>query len=222
MNTKGFTLIEFIVIMSIFAIMASVALFNFQGFRSNVAVNNLAQDIGLLARQAQTFGWSTISEQSGGQIRLDGIGTGNPLRYANGIYFEYASPGFTSTISLYQKETSNISNQYYNDSANPVDTLVDTITIQGPYQVVAIKTAEQKSDLTIDTNNQIPTSGNDIPQNVSIAFSRPKPEAIMFAGQTLINSPNENYLGIYIGSAGQTVTAEKVVIISRSGEIWIE
>jgi prepilin-type N-terminal cleavage/methylation domain-containing protein len=219
MNTKGFTLIEFIVIMSIFAIMASVALFNFQGFRSNVAVNNLAQDIGLLARQAQTFGWSTISEQSGGQIKLDGVGAGDPLRYANGIYFKYASPGFTDTISLYQKETSDINEQYYE---NLTDTLVDTITIQGPYQVVAIKTAALKSDLTINTNNQIPTSVNDIPQDVSIAFSRPKPEASMFAGPSLINSSSENYLGIYIGSAGQTITAEKVVIISRSGEIWIE
>ncbi|MBP6925793.1 MAG: type II secretion system protein, partial [Candidatus Pacebacteria bacterium] len=37
----GFTLIEFIVIISIFAIVASIALFNFSGFNSNISLSNL-------------------------------------------------------------------------------------------------------------------------------------------------------------------------------------
>jgi prepilin-type N-terminal cleavage/methylation domain-containing protein len=59
---KGFTLIEFVVIISIFAIMAGVALVNFSGFRSNVGLNNLAHDIALTIRQAQVFGWSTKTQ----------------------------------------------------------------------------------------------------------------------------------------------------------------
>ena len=47
---KGFTLIEFVVIISIFAIMAGIALVNFAGFRSNVGSSTLAHDIALTIR----------------------------------------------------------------------------------------------------------------------------------------------------------------------------
>ncbi len=57
-GVRAFTFVEFIVIISIFGIMASVALFNFQGFRSSVALNNLVYDIALEIKTAQTLGVS--------------------------------------------------------------------------------------------------------------------------------------------------------------------
>lgn len=216
MKHDGFTLIEFIVIMSIFAIMASVALFNFQGFRSNVAVNNLAQDIALLARQAQTFGWSTLSEDSAGQILLSGGTTGNPLRFSHGIFFDYDTTGFRNTITLYKKNNTNPGDEYY--IPNSQDILVDQIVIQGSYQIVAVASAANKNDLLLTATNEIPQI-IPIVNDVSIAFSRPKPEALIFENSTPVN---QNYLGIYIGPTNQTTIANTLVIISRSGEIWVE
>lgn len=212
MNTKGFTLIEFIVIMSIFAIMASVALFNFQGFRSNVAVNNLAQDIGLLARQAQTFGWATLSDDVGGQVVS--LINDNPLRFAHGIFLDYNNGSFENTLTLYRKQTSVAGDEFFSSN----DTVIDIITIQGLYIVNALASAQTKDDLLI-INNQIPSSINFITDDVSIAFSRPLPEALFFQGSVPLNA---NYIGLYIGQAGQATNAEKVIIISRSGEIWVE
>jgi type II secretory pathway pseudopilin PulG len=61
----GFTVIEFIVIMSIFAAMASVALFNFRDFSDVTELNNLAFDVALELKRAQTIGSSSIDDTTG-------------------------------------------------------------------------------------------------------------------------------------------------------------
>jgi prepilin-type N-terminal cleavage/methylation domain-containing protein len=50
----GLTFIELIVVMSIFSIIASVVLFNFSSFNTNITSQNLAQQIALQIKQAQT------------------------------------------------------------------------------------------------------------------------------------------------------------------------
>lgn len=57
----AFTLVEFIVIMSIFAVMVGVVMFNFNGFRSAVTLDNLAHDIGISIRQIQTNSGASLS-----------------------------------------------------------------------------------------------------------------------------------------------------------------
>lgn len=53
-SQKGLTFIELIVVMSIFSIIASVVLFNFSSFSTNITSQNLAQEIALQIKQAQT------------------------------------------------------------------------------------------------------------------------------------------------------------------------
>lgn len=212
MKHDGFTLIEFIVIMSIFSIMASIALFNFQGFRSNVGVNNLAQDIALLMRQAQTFGWATRTDQGI-------VDQGQIERYAHGVYFGHDGSLFSPEIILYTKQSPIPGSEYY---VNLDDTIADTISIQGTYAVVGVRSAPTRSDLKI-TAGEIPQNQTltVLDQAISIAFSRPRPEALIF----LQNPPmpaTDQFLGIYIGPSDQTVQAEKLIIVSRSGEIWVE
>lgn len=57
---KGLTFIELIVVMSIFSIIASVVLFNFSTFSTNITSQNLAQEIALQIKQAQTSALSGI------------------------------------------------------------------------------------------------------------------------------------------------------------------
>ncbi len=57
-NQKGVTLIEMIVVIFIFGLVSSVLLFNYSDFSSNVSVRNLAQDVGLYVRKAQTYSTS--------------------------------------------------------------------------------------------------------------------------------------------------------------------
>lgn len=53
-NKSGMTAIELVVVMGIFAAISSTVLFNYRDFSSNIALQNLAQDIALQIKQAQT------------------------------------------------------------------------------------------------------------------------------------------------------------------------
>ena len=220
MKHKGFTLVEFSVIISIFAVMASVALFNFNGFRSSVGLNNLAHDIGLTIRQAQVFGWVTQSSEVSGVLELstgDPL-TGNPVRYANGVYFPTAtSSGTNPQFVLYQKADPRGLQNY----VNTVDTIIDTVTINGPYTVETVLYGDTKSDLEITSAGMVPTAGGVSPiTDVSIAFSRPNPEAQFFTGATPVTA---RYVAIYVrNSSDPAGTARHVVIVSRSGEIDVQ
>ena len=70
---NGFTVIELIVIVSIFAIMASVSLYNFQGFDDSTNINNLALDIALEIKRAQTLGSSSIDTDTGDKSAMSVI-----------------------------------------------------------------------------------------------------------------------------------------------------
>lgn len=72
---RGFTVIELIVIISIFAIMASVSLYNFQGFDDSTNINNLALDIALEIKRAQTLGSSSIDSEAGDKSAMSVIFT---------------------------------------------------------------------------------------------------------------------------------------------------
>ncbi|MDB4984359.1 MAG: Pili subunit [Patescibacteria group bacterium] len=212
---KGFTLIEFIVIISIFAIMAAVALFNFQGFRSNVAINNLAHDVALTIRQAQVFGWSAQSGiDSGSQLPIDS--NGKLLRYADGVYFPYTAGAFDKQFILYTKVDTTAGNEAYVDN---VDTINDTIKVAGAVHIVDIRRGSF-ADLTLDPTHHI-VSGIPAAGPVSIAFSRPRPEAIFSTNGT---PPLGQYLAIYIASdsSNDPTYADHVVLISKFGEIEVQ
>lgn len=212
MKRDGFTLIEFIVIMSIFTIMASVALFNFQGFRSNVAVNNLAHDTALLLRQAQTFGWSGLTDTS-----IQTVEQGIIQRFAHGVFFKYDGSGFSKDLLLYKKIDSKPGKEFYSQN----DEITDIISVTGSYKIISIATAAEKSDLLLDQDKDIPTSGIQQNQDISIAFTRPNPQALLFLDNNGIPL-SQQYLAIYIGQEDQIRKAEKVIIVSRSGEIFVE
>ena len=233
--TRGFTLIEFVIILSIFAIMAAIALANFKGFNNDVALNNLAQDIALTIRQAQVFGWSTTSATgtNGAYVALDPI-TGNPLRFADGVYFGYGndvSGAFDSEFNLYTKNDSTIGNEYFvsptSSQANP-DTVTDTVKIQGTARISAICTANDVTDegQLLPFNRTIPTSCNNFTDGLSIAFSRPRPGALFFKGPlNSLGSPltGVQFVNIYISATNDAPgVADHIITVSSIGEITVQ
>lgn len=216
MNQKGFTLIEFVVIISIFAIMASVALFNFTGFRSNVGINNVTQDIALTIRQAQVFGWSTQT------FSIDPAG--DILRYPHGVHFKMGTNNeFENEIILYTKTDPQPANAFYEEG---LDTEVEKLQVLGNMKISDIRAANTKDELLIDksSGNKI-IGGVSLGTDISIAFSRPRPEVMLFAKINLIQ---DQFVGIYVASTdtcpnvGPCNTADRVVLISRFGEIEVQ
>ena len=221
---KGFTLIEFVVIISIFAIMAAVALFNFQGFNSNVAISNLSHDIALTLRQAQVFGWSAQTEDTNLIPQTDPNDPTKLLHYADGVYFPYdTSTGrFENKFLLYTKIDPTPGIEMYQPSS---DTINDTIAIQGNVRIVDIRVGNQTS-LALDSSHHIigGTSAGGSATGVSIVFSRPRPDAIFFTSIGLDQNPNDQYMAIYIASTTNTDLqyVDHTILVSRFGEIEVQ
>ena len=153
---KGFTLIEFVVIMSIFGIVASIALFNFSGFSSNISLTNLTHDVALVIRDAQVRGISNRSTSD----------PETPIR--RGVYFEYdtITSDYSNQIVVFDDDNSNA--EY--DSP---DELIDTITIQS---------SDRIDD--IETNNPN-TCGDDNEEHLHILFQRPDPNPVIYCGNNI-------------------------------------
>src|SRR3990172_1973836 len=82
--SKGMTFIELIVVIGIFATISGVVLFNFTGFTTSISLQNLANQIALQLKKAQT---QALSGTGGG-------GTGlffSPNKPSYGIHFSDGS-----------------------------------------------------------------------------------------------------------------------------------
>ncbi len=125
-KTNGFTLVEFVVIIGIFAIMVGVIMSNFNGFKSVITLDNLAQDIALAIRQVQTSAGAAQSLTSPDEAYSRGIAfTPNP------------DGGYLPEFTLY--ETSDINGTY-----NPTyDKVIDTIKIQTTDKITGISYIDQ-------------------------------------------------------------------------------
>jgi prepilin-type N-terminal cleavage/methylation domain-containing protein len=73
-NQKGMTLIELLVVIAIMTILSGITIFDYTSFRSSISVENLANDIALSIRKAQSHA-----------IGVKGVGS--DFSYAQGIHF---------------------------------------------------------------------------------------------------------------------------------------
>src|SRR3954470_23096081 len=76
----GFTLIEVIIVISIFAIMSGILIANYRKFGGSLDITNLVYDVALSVREAQTYGIAVKSN------------TANTFNVAYGIHFDTAVP----------------------------------------------------------------------------------------------------------------------------------
>lgn len=186
-NPKGFSLVEFIVIISIFAIMAGVALFNFGGFNSTVSLNNLAHDVALTIRQAQVYG---ISATEGGDV--------NAISQVRGVYFPYLTSSFDTQFKIFL-------------DTDPGTNTAPVVTYDSGIDVdldqVHIATQDIIADIAIGNDSPGATS---CASEVVIAFKRPDPKPLIFCGQTpggfariTIQAPNGNQKFVEVWPTGQ-------------------
>lgn len=80
---SGFTVVELIVVITIFAALTSVVLFRFSDFDENIKLQNLAQQIALQIRRAQT---------AGSQGEVPPVITPSNWVPTYGVYFDTSAP----------------------------------------------------------------------------------------------------------------------------------
>lgn len=117
-NSKGFTLIELIVVMSIMVIINGVIFFDYPSVMANLALKRTAGEIALVARQAQVYALSAKSGVSGELVNY-------------GVHFDKNAPSNTKIILF----ADNNNNRQYNSSP---DEAVQTFEIQTKDKIISL------------------------------------------------------------------------------------
>ena len=205
-HQAGFTLVEFIVVLVIFAIMSTVSIFNYNGYRRTIQETNISQDIALSIRQAQVYGISSSD-------RIVGGGTIDPEDL---FAFDESIPDITQdrsirgvvidsdneTITIFEDLNRNF---VYNSSTDIIlhtrPILTGNIEIQGV-------------DLC-DTNPNCDNVQTDL---VHIAFQRPYPDAYI----SLDGAPatNFDFASILIGESASSYN--KYIELNSIGNISVK
>jgi len=195
----GFTLIELIVAIAIMVLILAVILVNYKKFDSGIIMTNLAYDIALSIRTAQTYGVSVKSSKTS---------TGN-FETPYGIHFDLATP---TTYWLFVDNNDNHDNTYgngiFDTSINAESSLATTYNLRGAYYIKSLC--------------YVFGSGNCTACNkLDITFRRPNPDAIMSANDGTVSGSNISAVKIVIGSK-QDVNAQKTITVQQTGQISVQ
>jgi prepilin-type N-terminal cleavage/methylation domain-containing protein len=150
---KGFTMIEMLTVLAIFAVLTSVVLFNYTKFRSDTILTNMAYEIALSIREAQIYGVSARG------VKIDG-GPSLDFSVSHGIYI----PADNSNQYFLFADNDGDSEFTGTSCAATSDICVTPYSLLGSIKITDIQIEGQCS---LD------------PESLSIVFRRPNPEPII-------------------------------------------
>lgn len=201
--TSGLTIIELLVVVSIFVIVTGLSIFNYKNFNSSIGTQNLADDIALTVRKAQGY---AIGVRGEGEIFNSGYG----------IYFSInknpSSPYLasnTSFILFVDIDNDGIYDYKAGDEGKCGTPDADNECLE----VLSIKSLDEIKDIYLNDNIDNVVNVDDA---VSVLFHRPNPEPIFYDKNgyildissvkikvTNLNDPDNIYKFIRISNTGQ-------------------
>jgi prepilin-type N-terminal cleavage/methylation domain-containing protein len=205
LTNRGFTLVELMVVISIFVLMTTVTIFDYGSFRSNVSLQNLTDDIALSIRKAQGFaigaravsGTTTFDNSYGMHFSTSTVAA-SPLNGSNKSFLMYYSNGVDKKYD-------------YNSDPTCGTSLNECL------ELFKITTADIISDIKVDGVSY---------NSIDIAFKRPDSQAFFCARNGLTSSCDKTSISkvdITISNGQTDVTRLKTRIISiqNTGQISI-
>jgi len=213
---KGMTLVELMVVLSIFVMVTGLTIFDYKNFQSNVSIQNLSSDISLAIRKAQSYA-----------IGSHGNGAGSNFSLAYGVHFDTTT---TPASPLYGSNKSFI--MFIDSTLNtPPDILYDLPPINSTTcNGVANECSEMLSIVTADSISNIYINGSSTPvaagKSLDISFKRPNPDAVFClrnTGQSFCDTVNISNVAIEI-SNGLTAPNNRIRTVSvwNTGQISIK
>ncbi len=192
LKQAGFTLMELLIVLAIFTVIMSVALFNQAGLSSSVLVTNLAYETALAIREAQTYGISVRASSA----------VNDPFDKGYGVYFEMNSPDRIVVFG----------------DANNDKIFSDTAELQSLYEIKNQRGNKIKS-ISYTNSGALTTLGSS--DRLSIMFKRPNPEAAFYkidtsGGLTPLTGP----IKIIVGNTENTNC--RAVVVEITGQIRVE
>jgi len=190
---KGFTLVELIVSIAIFAMMTALLVAKYSTFNQSVLLTNLAYDVALTVRTAQTYGLSIRAAND----------TDDAFKYAYGVDFSTANNKEMILFGTQDDLT-------FNGEYLPHDFIVSRYSIK---RGASIKSVCVKST----------SSGAcELNDHVNITFKRPDPSANICAYDEspgfIVCDPSFIYADVVLlGSDG----SERTVKIRNNGQVSV-
>lgn len=215
---SGFTLIEMLIVVAIFAVVATILLFRYSDFSTSVGVRNLAQEIGLSARKAQSYATSVRSIAGTNGIMSDtfpayGISFSTSPT-ANKVY-DPTSTNFALFVDVSPDASGKTSNTFDNNSICGIPAVgqecVESFGITGQNKIVSLCTDSPSTNSCFTAQN---------PGKVNVVFHRPNPDAVICvvgATGSCISQPS-SYLKVTIQSVKGL---QRVVTIWNTGQISV-
>lgn len=150
----GFTVVEILVSVGIFAIITSIVLVNNAKFNNALLLGNLAYDVALSIREAQTYGLNVRGASSGGTTLFTA---------GYGITFR------TTTSNAYEL-FADLNNNHINNGGNE---LVRTYSVSSGYAIKDICGTPLGGGTKQCKSNGLLSDG------ISLSFMRPNPDAFI-------------------------------------------
>lgn len=196
---KGFTLLELMVSLAIFAFMTAFLLAKYGTFNQTVILTDLAYDTAIDVRNAQ-----------GSALDVEGAsstGAGFVFNNVYGVHFTSGSNSFVYFVNP-SAFSSNPGDTYVAGGSNPSQ-IISTYTMKAGDSVSGI--------CVIAGNGTQPCSSSPVP-SLDVSFQRPNPDAILSASVSGGAVSTYSYADITItGSDGET----RDIVIEGTGEISV-
>ncbi len=199
--TKGFTLIEMIVVVAIIAIVSTLVLFNNAKLNSAILVSNAAYEIGLIVRESQVAGLG---------VKASGAGE---FTSSHGVHMDMSEP---NTVVMFADKNSN---GIYDEVGGEM-TQEYVINNSRSGSILGLC---KKSDLSAITSNYCTGVGSGVntQQSLDIVFTRPNPEAF-FKTRLLATDPFVDYVGAVVINVGFEGDICRSVVIEKTGAVEID
>lgn len=215
--TKGATLLEMMVVISIFVVISTVTVFNYGQFNSSMSTQNLVDDIALSIRKAQSY---AIGVRGVNDIFLGGYGVRfsiNPL--VSGDEYKSSNKSF---VVFAEMGTVNYRYDYgsYDGCGSPTanDECIEVLKILSSDEISSIK-IYGAGDSEIAS-----LVGDDV---LDIVFYRPNPEPFFCYRKSpldqycFIDKEEVVYVKIDVKNTAGGVETIRTIRISNSGQISV-
>lgn len=191
---RGFTLVELMVTVGIFVFMTALVLGRYNLFNSNTLLTNLAYDIALTIRQAQTYGLSVRSSDS-------------LSAYFNspyGVDFRKVEPSKFTFFS--DGNVQHSSDNTYDGTGSTGDVVINAYNLKQGSKVTGLCAGTINNCVTVNV--------------LDVTFRRPDPTALIYAGeQGVWGSSPYSYAEITVSSGDGS--SSRVIKVNQSGQISV-
>ena len=207
--SKGLTLIELMVVISIFLVISSTVIFNYGGFQSNISLQNLTDDIALSVRKAQSFA-------------IGARGIGGNFSNSYGMHF-------SNSVTNANLNSSNKSFLMFSTNSNPKEYTIGNGTCgdgtSNCMELFNITSADYIKTITLNDDGKGGGTIIDPNSYIDIIFTRPEPRATFcyrIDMSSVCNSMAISSVSIKITNGKVTPNEKtKTISIQSNGQISI-